>query len=191
MFKNNDEKENFPEEFYNDPMGLKRYVVQEKNLFQWLAPSKVEKKWQQSEIRFFLVIVVLLAILLLLFSEFLLTLVLVLGMLVTLLIATTKPIQLTVSVTTIGIKVSEKYHYWEQFTQFWFEEKNGTVFLYLREVFPQVHTFRLILREEDTASLQTILGKYLLFKKPQETQIQKKVHGFINSLPIDIDPWLL
>jgi len=191
MSKTTNTKENFPDEFYNDPMGLKRYVVQEKNLFQWLAPSKVEKKWQQSETRFFLAIVVLIAILLLLFSEFLLTLVLVLGMLVTLLIATTKPIQLPVSVTTIGIKVSERYYYWEQITQFWFEEKNGIVFLYLRDILPQVHTFRLILRVEDKESLQKIIGTYLLFKKPQETQIQKKVRELLNALPIDVDPWLL
>lgn len=191
MPKNIDEKENFPDEFYSDPMGLKRYVVQEKNLFQWLAPSKVEKNWQKSEMRFFLASMVLIAILLLLFSEFLLTLVLVLGMLVILLIATTKPIQLSVSVTTIGIKVSERYYYWEQITQFWFEEKNGIVFLYLRDLLPQVHVFRLIFRAEDKDSLQKIIGTYLLFKKPQETQIQKKVREVLNALPIDIDPWLL
>ena len=178
----------FPEEFYHDPLGVDRYVVQEKILYSWQAPSKVKKHWTRSQITTVLLIASLVSMILLLSGEFALTLLLIVVVGVSALLASTPPIQLKCVVTTIGVKVEEKYYYWQQMSQFWFEQKDGTHFLYVRNVWPQIHLLKLIIQAEDEEKIKVTIGTYLLFKKPQQTQWQKIQKRLLAQIPFELDP---
>lgn len=179
----------FPEEYYHDPLGLNRYVVQEKELFGWLAPSRVKKQWNKSQLTSLFAVVGLMSIILLLSGEFILTVVFLTAIGVSVLVATTQPSQLHCLVTTIGLKIEDKYYYWEQLTQFWFETKSGTHYLYVRSIWPQIHVVRFIIQPEDERQLKTTIGTYLLFKKPQPTQWQKFSQQFMAKIPFELDLW--
>jgi|SRR5579859_2424227 len=179
----------FPEKFYNDPMGLDRYVVQEKVLFEWSAPSKLSRKRSRAELSQFALIFIIIAAILVLSHEIFLTVVFGVCIALYFLYEASPPIQIRCQITTIGIKVEEKYYYWPQLSQFWFEEKRGTPFLHLRSIFPNVQIMKLIIRAEDEEKIKTTLGTYVLYKKPQESYSEKMLKQVTKYLPLDIDLW--
>ena len=139
----------FPEEFYQDPTGINRYVVQEKILFTWQSPSKVMKKYQRTELSSYGFGVVIITIILLLVNEYMLVILFLMVAGVIAFTETTQPFQLHCQISTIGIKVEDKYYYWSQLSQFWIEEKKNITFLYLRDLFPRTRIFRLIINASD------------------------------------------
>lgn len=175
---------NFPEQFYVDPYGVDRYVVQEKTLFEWKTPSKVERNWKRSDFVQYLLFLSLLGLIVLLLADFLLLLVYVAAAFILTMYLQSKPTYLNCKITTIGIKVEDQYYYWQQLSQFWFETKNKTHFLYIRDLIGNYRHRRLIITEVDEEKMQTIIGKYLLFKKPQQTRWEKFVQELLDKTPL-------
>ncbi|MBW7944178.1 hypothetical protein H3C70_02165 [Patescibacteria group bacterium] len=177
----------FPEQYYQDPMGLDRYVVQEKILFEWRAPSKIERKHQGTE-RLYLTLIIFFCILVaVLLGEFVVALVFTVMSGLYFLLMTSKPLFLNCSITTLGVKVGEKYYFWSDVSQFWFEDRGESRVLYLRVVFPQLQKVRLIIHPSDEEEIQTKLGTYLLYKKPQQTTSEKLWRQLTEKLPIDLE----
>ncbi len=177
----------FPEKYYQDPMGLDRYVVQEKILFEWRAPSKIERKHQGTE-RLYLTLIIFFCILVaVLLGEFVVALVFAVMSGLYFLLMTSKPLFLNCSVTTLGVKVGDKYYFWSDVSQFWFEDRGESRVLYLRVVFPQLQKIRLIIHPSDEEEIQTKLGMYLLYKKPQQTTSEKLWRQLTEKLPIDLE----
>ncbi len=179
----------FPEEFYRDPLGLNRYVVQEKVLMNWLTPNRVKKEWQKSELMTMAIASLGASLILLFLGEYFLLFVLLITIGLVVLLTTTKPVQLQCQITTIGVKVDEKYYFWPQLSQFWFESRRGVLFLCLRDIFSQPMIVKLIIRPEDQEKIKTTIGTYLLYKKPQRTPWQKFLEPLTDKLPFDLDVW--
>jgi hypothetical protein len=177
----------FPEEYYDDPYGLSRYVVQEKVLFEWKSPSKIEKNPSRQTILQLILMTFLVAAILLLLKEVLLSMVILGAGLVYVAMFTMKATYIPCQVTTIGLKVGDKYYFWANVSQFWFEEKQGVQYLYLRVVFPGIQKVRFIVYEQDLEVLKTSIGTYLLYRKPQLTFYEKAVQKVTERFPVDLD----
>lgn len=177
----------FPEKYYDDPLGMDRYVVQEKVLFEWKAPNKIEKKRTRSEMVQIVLGVVLVALILFLVGDILPVIVFCAAAFALIAFMMSKPTFLTCRVTTIGIKVDDQYHYWPEITQFWFETRSGTRLLYLRSLRSNFSALRFIINPNDEEEIKTTIGKYLLYKKPYQTWFDKLVDNLRNRLPLNFD----
>jgi len=179
----------FPDKYYDDPTGIDRYVVQEKVLFAWQGPSKIDKKKKRQEIAQIILLAIILILILSLLQEYLLTVVLAMFTVLYLMFETSPPLLLQYQITTIGLKIEDKYYYWPQLSQFWFEDRQETRILMVRNLFPRVQVMKLIIRAEDEDEIKTSLGKYLLYKKPTQTSLEKFLHRASAYLPLDLDPF--
>jgi len=177
----------FPDQYYVDPYGVDRYVVQEKSLFEWKTPSKVERNWKRSDFIQLVLFVALLGLILLLLGDPLLFLVFVTGSILFIIHLRSKPTFLNCKITTLGIKIEEQYLFWAQLIQFWFETKGNTRFLYIRDVYSNNRYRKLIITENDEEEIKTTIGTYLLYKKPQESRLQKLVQQLIDKTPFAED----
>ncbi len=183
-FPNN---QSFPEKFYQDPLGLDRYVVQEKMLVEWQAPNKLTKKRASSEKKHLFILMLLVLLLLILLQEILLAVVLlVLGFLYMILSAV-PPAHLLCSVTTIGIKYGERYFFWPDLSQFWIEEKNTGQVLFIRSIFPRIQVWKFIIPDAEEAKIKNAIGTYLLYKKPSQSTLEKVLRSWAEKLPFDIN----
>jgi hypothetical protein len=188
--KDKDQKtplESFPEKFYQDPTGIDRYVVQEKTLFEWKAPNRVVRHHKRTEVAQSLLLVLLGTLVFALVGELFLLCVFLSFVGLYILMVSTKPSILRYQVTTIGIKIEEKYYYWSQLTQFWIEEKSETLVLHVRNIYPTVHNLRMVIHKEDEEAVRTTIGKYLLYKKPQQSQAEKLTHFLLDKLPFETE----
>jgi hypothetical protein len=166
-------KDQFPENFYQDPLGLDRYVVQEKTLFEWRAPNKVERRRTRSEYLQILLFFVIVSLIMILMGELFLFVVSLAGIFLYFVILSSPPSYLQCSITTIGIKVENKYYFWSQIPQYWFEQKLQTKVLTFRAVgFSAIHQVRLAIAAADEEEIQKVLGKYILLKKPQQSRLE-------------------
>ena len=179
----------FPEKFYVDPTGLDRYVVQEKMLFSWQGPSKIDKHKKKNELAQLILLAVIVVLILVLLQEILLAFVIVMFAILYILFEASPPLLLQCQITTIGLKIEDKYYYWPQLTQFWFESKNDTRILHVRNVYPRLQVIKLIIHPDDEEKIKNTLGTYLLFKKPQQSLIEKWMKRASSYLPLDIDPF--
>jgi hypothetical protein len=165
-------RSNFPEDFYHDPTGVDRYVVQERELVSWKAPSKLERERNLREFIQVLLLTIMIGLILLLIGEFLLTIVLgAMGILYVVMI-TAKPTFLNIHVTTIGIKVEEKYYFWPMMTQFWFEDRLDEKVLSFRYFENGFHVGRFLVPPSEVDHIQQEMGKFLLCKKPSLSRFE-------------------
>lgn len=177
----------FPEDFYHDPYGLDRYVVQEKVLFSWKSPNKIDRQRTRSEMIQILLFFVLVGVVLLLLREVLLAGVAAAGAVLYLSLILTKPTFLDCHITTIGLKIDNRYYFWQQLTQFWFDTKHGSRVLYLRNIYPNVQHIKLLILPSDEESITKTLGKYLLYKKPQQTGAEKLIEQVMDQVLVHFD----
>lgn len=177
----------FPETYYSDPRGLDRYVVQEKILMTWRAPSKIERNRSATEKKQLMLIVVFILLILILLGE--VTFALMFGLVCGIygILAITPPTYMECSVTTLGIKVGEKYYFWPDLSQFWWETYGQSKVLHLRVVFPDYQVVKLIVPDIDFAEMEKTIGTYLLYKKPQQTRLEKLKKEIQAKLPIDLE----
>jgi hypothetical protein len=180
-------EQQFPEKFYRDPVGLDRYVVQEKVLFEWTAPNKIEKTRQKTEVAQYILGIVIIALIFLLLNDLILSLVFIAGAFMWLVMLLSKPSFLRCQITTIGIKVEDQYYYWPQLTQFWFENRSETKILYLRNLISNINYVKLIILSEDEEKIKNTIGKYLLYKKPRQNMYEKTLEKIIDKLPFRLD----
>jgi len=177
----------FPDEYYQDPFGINRYVIQEKELFSWRAPSKIERKRSRNEHLQLLLIVIFCVVVFVLLSEIAIAIVFTMLAGVYALLMASPPTQMECRVTTLGVKVDEKYYFWPDMSQFWMEEKNADRVLYLRVIFPALKIMKLVISAANEEQLRKIIGNYLLYKKPQQTQTQKLFKSLAEKLPVDLE----
>jgi hypothetical protein len=165
-------KQIFGDEFYQDPYGLDRYVVQEKALFEWRSPSKIDRKRTRSDFFQIILFFVIIGLIIVLLGEMLLFLVFLAGAFLYLVTIVTRPTFLQAHITTLGIKVEDKYYFWPQIPQFWFESRLDTRVLVFRHFGPNMKNVRLAVQSSDEETITTILGKYILCKRPTLTNVQ-------------------
>lgn len=177
-------KKNFPDQYYVDPYGVDRYVVQEKTLFEWRTPSKVERNFKRSDLVQMVLFIALLSLILLLLGDPLLFLVFLAGAILMVVYTMSKPSYLNCKITTLGIKIEDTYYFWPQLAQFWIEKKGKTHFLFFRELISNYRFRRLIIVEADEEKMKTTVGTYLLYKKPQQTQLEKIAQKIIDKTPL-------
>jgi hypothetical protein len=177
----------FPENFYQDPYGLDRYVVQEKILFEWRAASKLDRKRTRSDFVQLILFFVIVGLILLLLNELLLLVVFITGVFLYVMTILSRPAFLESQITTIGIKVEDKYYFWPQIAQFWFETKMGTKILVFRYVGTTVRNVRLAIQSDDEEEMKTILGKYILCKKPTLTTFEARIDKTVQTLSTFFD----
>lgn len=177
----------FPETYYSDPRGIDRYVVQEKVLMTWRAPSKIERSRSTTEKKQLILIVLFVILILILLGE--VTFALMFGLVCGIygILAITPPTYTECSVTTLGIKVGEKYYFWPDLSQFWWEAYGQSKVLHLRAVFPDFQVVKLIVPEIDFTEMEKVIGTYLLYKKPQQTRWEKLKKELQAKLPIDLE----
>lgn len=179
----------FPDEFYVDPDGRKRYVVQEKVLLEWSAPSKVDQPRTTKELGQYVLGLAIVALILLILQEWWLLMVFIGVVIIFFATILSAPSYLKCQVTTIGIKVEEKYYYWEQFSQFWFEDRKDQRMALFRVVWPTDMRLKLLYPDELEDEILTIAGKYLLYKKPQQTSADKIREWIRQQLPPELE-WM-
>jgi hypothetical protein len=181
----------FPDQFYQDPYGVDRYVVQEKPLFSWKSQSKSERPRQRREMLQYVFFAVLVCLIIFFIGEWLLAIVAAIASIILITNLLTPPTLLNCMITTIGIKVEETYYYWPQLSQFWFEAhhdgKQEEHILFLRNIVGYPQIIRLRFRTEEEDELQKALGRYLLFKKPQRTRWEKFTDRVQEKFPLRFD----
>lgn len=177
----------FPEQFYQDPTGIDRYIVQEKIWAEWHGPTRIHSQFADQTLRRGAGVLLIISAICFIFGEFMTPIVLWAGgFLFYLLIKQPSPEQ-TIKVTTLGVKFDREYVYWQQLSQFWIEERDGQTYLYLRQVFPMVMTHRAIVpASADLTELKTTIGKYILYKVPDFNRIDRWLRDFTQRLPIDV-----
>lgn len=178
------EEQKFPDQYYVDPYGVDRYVVQEKVLFDWKAPSKIERSWKRSDLVQFFLFISLFGLILLLLGDPLLFLVFISGSVLACIHLMAKPVYLSCKITTLGIKIEDQYYYWNQLIQYWFETNGKARFLYFRGVMNRYRFRKCIISPADEEKIQTTIGTYLLFKKPQQTRTEKFIHEVLDKIPL-------
>lgn len=183
--------EQFPDQFYQDPYGVDRYVVQEKSLFSWKSLSKSDRPRQRREMLQYVFFAVLVCLIIFFIGEWLLAVVVAVASVILLTNLLTPPTLLNCTVTTIGIKVEETYYYWPQLSQFWFEVRHNESVdehvLYLRNVVGYPQLIRLRFRADEQDDLQKAIGRYLLLKKPQRNRWEKFVDRLQEKFPLRFD----
>ena len=177
----------FPDNYYQDPTGIDRYVVQEKPLFEWRAPSKIDRKRTKSEQTQIMLIVLFCVLVTVLLGEILVAVMFAVLAALYFIVMTSKPLYLDCLITTLGVKVGEKYYFWSDMSQFWFENRGESRVMYLRVVYPNLQKIRLIIHKPDEEEIQTKMGMYLLYKKPQQTSTEKLIKAVGDKLPIDLE----
>jgi len=185
----------FPEKFYDDPTGLDRYVVQEKMLFSWQGPSKIDKKKKKNEVAQLILFAVILILILFLLQEIFLGIIVLLFAILYIIFEASPPLLLQCQISTIGIKVEDKYYYWPQLTQFWFESKNETRILHVRNIYPRLQVIKLIIHPDDELEMQGLVkivdnfrakrifqedGQYVLESEAGQKYISQKKLKWIN-----------
>jgi hypothetical protein len=177
----------FPEQFYQDPTGIDRYIVQEKIWAEWTGPTRLHAQFTNQRLRQGAGGILIISAICFIFGELMTPVVLWAGaFLFYLLVKQPSPDQ-TVKVTTLGIKFDREYVYWQQLSQFWIEERDGHTYLYLRQIFPMVTIQRAIVPPStDATELKTTIGKYILYKVPDFPRIDRWVREFSQRLPIDV-----
>jgi hypothetical protein len=177
----------FPEQFYQDPMGVDRYVVQEKVLLEWNALHSFFYTPSRQTIGFFASTALILGFIFLVIQEFLLVGVVATGAFLLILLSQQPPIPQRVIVTTLGMKREDQYFFWQQVTQFWIENIQGQQFLFLRQVYPVFRYLKINVTGQDLTTLQKVIGTYLLYKKPQQNFLEKAFEQFMHRLPINFN----
>lgn len=177
----------FPEQYYADPFGLERYVVQEKSLYEWLAPSKIEQGRTRNELIQYTLLFVLVSLITLLISGVLAFVVVMVGSIVLFLTIFSPAAFLQCKISTIGIKVEETYYYWQNLSQYWFEERKNSTILYFRTIYPKVGIHHIVIPNDEKENVMKKIGTYLLYKKPQETSLTKWWSRLKEHFPIELD----
>ena len=180
-------KPSFPDTYYRDPRGIDRYVVQEKELYTWRAPSKIERARTLTEKKQLILMAVFMVLVLVLLGELMIAVMFMLLCIVYALLASAPPTYLDCEITTLGVKVGEKYYFWPDMSQFWWEERADNKVLYSRVIFPEYSTLRLVVPKGDEEKIETTIGTYLLYKKPQQTKLEKWKKALLEKLPIDLE----
>jgi hypothetical protein len=180
-------KPSFPDTYYSDPRGIDRYVVQEKELYAWRSPSKIERARTLTEKKQLILIAVFMALVLVLLGELMIAVMFMMICIVYALLAAAPPTYLDCEITTLGVKVGEKYYFWPDMSQFWWEEHGDNRVLYFRVIFPDFATLRLVVPKVDEEKIETTIGTYLLYKKPQQTKFEKWKKELLEKLPIDLE----
>lgn len=177
----------FPEKFFTDPTGIDRYVVQEKVLFAWESPTKLPAP-SLPRLGLGLVALALGAgIVLYLTGDFIVVLLITVIAIVYNIIIHRPLSHLKCQITTLGIKIDDKYYYWSQLTQFWFESRQRTPVLMVRNYYPRIEVLKFIVTEQNIDQIMTTTGTYLLYKKPQSTPWRRTTEFIRSLLPFDID----
>lgn len=180
-------KQAFPEKFFSDPTGIDRYVVQEKQLYAWESPTKLSAP-SLPKIGAGLVLAGVGIGLVLFVTGDLIFVPLMLAMAAAYTVLVNRPLShLKCQVTTLGVKINDKYYYWSQLTQYWFENRQDSTVLMVRCIYPTYTVLKLIVVDDELEPLMTTLGTYLLYKKPQDTWQKKSAEFLRKMLPFDVD----
>lgn len=177
----------FPDEYYADPIGRKRYVVQEKILHEWLAPSKVDMARTKQEVAQLVLGAVIIGLIFLLFQEVAVMIVWFAACVMFFIAVFTPPTYIKCQITTLGIKVGTKYYYWEEMIQFWFEERQNMKLLVFRLIWPIDQNIKLLFPTQEEEKILRHTGKFVLFKKPQPTQISRLKEAVQRVLPPELE----
>jgi hypothetical protein len=177
----------FPDQFYQDPYGVDRYVIQEKVLLQWQAQHSFFYRSSRRSLNFLIMSAVLVGIIFLVMQEFFLVGVVAAAMFVVILLSQLPPEPQLCQITTLGLKRGTQYVYWGQLTQFWIEPIQGQYFLYLRQVFPFYQKIKLNVTGQDLNQFQKTIGTYLLYKKPQQNWLEMMLEKVIYQLPFNLN----
>jgi hypothetical protein len=177
----------FPDKYYQDPLGLDRYVVQEKILFTWRAPNKISRKRSHAEKTQLMLIAVFCLVVLLLLTEIWVALVFSVLVGLYIVLMTAQPTYIDCQITTLGVKVGDKYYFWGDLSQFWIEDRADSRVLYIRVIFPAVQIVRLVIYPQDEDELKTTMATYLLYKQPTFSTWEKAWRSATEKLPIDLE----
>jgi len=166
-----------------------RKVVQpepEKTLFSWKGAARPFKKRSREFYSTVGVIVLLLSVILFFAREFLLIGVIVSLAFIGYVLASVEPEDIVYKVTNKGIRIVDKYYFFEYMGRFWFEEKWGQRLLMIEHFggFPTVVVA--VLREKSQEKgLMGILKEYLIFQKPAPTAMDNMAKWISEKIPLE------
>jgi hypothetical protein len=177
----------FPDEFYKDPTGIDRYVVQEKKLIEWQAPAKLPAPPLPKIGAALVVLLAGTAVVLWLSGDVMLLPLVVVVALVYNVVIHRQTTAIACQVTTLGLKVEEKYYYWSQLIQYWIEIRQGMPALFVRNVVGYPETIKLLLDDALLDGVMHAMGTYLLYKEPQHTWWRRFIKFLRSLLPFDVE----
>ena len=166
-----------------------RKVVQpepEKTLFSWKGAARPFKRRSREFYSTVGVIVLLLSVILFFAREFLLIGVIVSLAFIGYVLASVEPEEIVYKVTNKGIRVVDKYYFFEYMGRFWFEEKWGQRLLMIEHFggFPTV-VVAVLKEKSQEKGLMGILKEYLIFQKPAPTAMDNMAKWISEKIPLE------
>lgn len=156
--------------------------VEEKDLLNWQAPARPFKRRNREYWVTIFSIAALLAFILFL-AEGIMPVVLIVSLsFLYYVLSTVQPESVTYKITNRGIKIVDRYTYWDAITRFWFAKKlDGDLLVFETLNFPG--RMELVVLSKDLEQIRNILLKYIPEEKPAQTPVDKATDWISKKLP--------
>lgn len=155
-----------------------------KELFSWIAPSRIfiprDKKWFTN----IFIIVLIVGVILLFLREFMLIGVVFAVTFVGYVLATVPPQEVGNKITSHGLTTAEHSYVWNELADFWFSKKYGEFLLNINTVIGFPGRLTMIVKEYDIEKIKNLLADYLPFREFPETRwTEKLTEKVVSKLP--------
>lgn len=157
----------------------------ERELYAWVAPSRLYKKRNREFYTTVGALVFLISIILLFAKEFLLIGVIFSLGFVSYVLASIKPEQVTHQLTNKGIRTSGKLYFWPTMSRFWWEDKWKQTLLHLLLPGQYPGSVILLLGDGNKKQIEEITSRYLVKEKPAPTWIDNASKWLQEKVPLE------
>ncbi len=137
-------------------------------LLKWFAPSRLYKKRDKIFFQTTFALVFLIGAILLILNQFLLIGVVLALAFVTYGLATVPPEEVEYRITIKGFMVFGSVNRWEEFSEFWFDEKWGQKILVLKKKTGVPNRVMALLGSQDSTQVKEKVNEYLMFREYPE-----------------------
>lgn len=163
----------------------------EQLLLQWIADSRVSQKHSREYYSSLAVIVLLISLILFFAGQVLLIFVLLSFLFISYVLATVKAEQVTLQVTTYGIRYNGKLYYWYQLGRFWVRKNKGIEEVHIEApVFLGSELILLPANEQSPSAVTAddvseILSRFLVYEEPLPSQIDNWIQWLEEKFPLE------
>jgi hypothetical protein len=155
-------------------------------LIEWEAPARVYKKRGKEYFSTIAAIVFLLTVVLFFLREFVLIALVFTFAFFTYVLATVKPEKIKNQLTKKGVKVANKFFFWEELTDFWVDEKYGYTITHV--VMPLRSPGRVILlidKGKEKEMLKILSDRLVYHEKPIKSWVDRAADWLTTKVNLD------
>ncbi len=160
---------------------------EKKVLMQWESDSRVERKgFNKKFTRTMIVLIVVVALLLAIMQEFFLILAIGSLVFISYALAKTAPEKVSITLSTHGLTYDDKFYYWAEFKQFFFNNQEGVLHLIVDTNEKLPGRLYILCNPTDQDKIKEIFSRYLpLLDKIPETSLDKTYKNLLSKINFD------